>query len=332
MILIIFIEHIELTFLQIHFKEDLMNNHRQANILSHKIEQNNNFDNTYQEIINKIKNSISDKILQEELIKILDKVKSSEIGRFYIENNGFNGFWTEYMCSYPETKKLGFNVSDNENEKYLLEKLPIVIATQHRYQIFKSEIKKRLRDNIKIASLPCGLMNDILSLDFHEYKNFLIHGIDLDKSSLQQARAIALAKGLIYHCKFTEEDAWDINYKNEYDLLISHGLNIFVDSDEKKIEMYKKMHASLRENGELITSTTVPPPELNKDSCWDIDKINSKDQRFQSLFFKYFTNNYENNVRTPQQLCNILEKSGFSNFEIIPDVLGVFVTIIAKKC
>ncbi|WP_186647822.1 class I SAM-dependent methyltransferase [Fluviispira vulneris] len=309
-----------------------MNNHRQANILSHKIEQNNNFDNTYQEIINKIKNSISDKILQEELIKILDKVKSSEIGRFYIENNGFNGFWTEYMCSYPETKKLGFNVSDNENEKYLLEKLPIVIATQHRYQIFKSEIKKRLRDNIKIASLPCGLMNDILSLDFHEYKNFLIHGIDLDKSSLQQARAIALAKGLIYHCKFTEEDAWDINYKNEYDLLISHGLNIFVDSDEKKIEMYKKMHASLRENGELITSTTVPPPELNKDSCWDIDKINSKDQRFQSLFFKYFTNNYENNVRTPQQLCNILEKSGFSNFEIIPDVLGVFVTIIAKKC
>ncbi|BBH53059.1 class I SAM-dependent methyltransferase [Fluviispira sanaruensis] len=306
-----------------------MNNH---NILSHKNVQNDDFNNTYQELIKKIKNNNTDVILQDELIKILDRVKSSEMGRFLIENSGFNGFWTEYMCSYPETKKLGFNVSENKDENYLMENLPIAIATQSRYQIFKSEIKKRLKDNIKIASLPCGLMNDILSLNFHDYKNFMIHGIDLDTSSLQQARAISLTKGLTYHCKFTREDAWEINYKNEYDLFISNGLNIYVDNDEKQIEMYKKIHTSLKENGELLTSTTVPPPDINKDSCWDMNKINSASYRFQNLFFKHFTNYNENNLRTPDQLCKILEKSGFSNFKILPDVLGVFVTIVATKC
>ncbi|WP_186644134.1 class I SAM-dependent methyltransferase [Fluviispira vulneris] len=308
-----------------------MNIHEHYNILSHKNVQNDNFNNTYQELLKKIKNNNIDVILQDELIKILDKFKSSEMGRFLIENSGFNGFWTEYMCSYPETKGLGFNVSENKDENYLMENLPIAIATQSRYQIFKSEIQKRLKDNIKIASLPCGLMNDILSLNFQDYKNFMLHGIDLDSSSLQQARAISLTKGLTYHCKFTREDAWEINYKNEYDLFISNGLNIYVDNDEKQIEMYKKIHNSLKERGELITSTTVPPPDYNVDSTWKMDKINSEGIRLQTLFFKHFTNFNENTLRTPKQLCSILEKSGFSNFKILPDVLGVFVTIVATK-
>lgn len=303
-----------------------------SNLLSHKKIQNENFDKIHQELIKKIQQSNLDIIMQDELLKSLSKVTSTEMGKFLVENSGFNGFWTEYMCSYPETKKLGFNLSENIDENYIMENFPIAIATQSRYQIFKAEIKKRLKNNISIASLPCGLMNDILSQNFQDCKNFKLHGIDLDQSSIQQAKAISLTKGLTYHCKFTQEDAWEINYKNEYDMFISNGLNIYVDDDNKLIEMYKKIHTSLKNNGELITSTIVPSPDISKDSSWKMEKINPESYKLQKIVHEFFMNFSNNNLRTSNHLCKILEKSGFSNFEVIPDVLGIFVTVIAKKC
>lgn len=308
-----------------------MNNLHNSEILSHKISNSENFDKTYQEIFEKIKIQKLDKENEEILVDLLGKVKNSEMLKFLVEHSGFNGYWTEYMCSYPETKQNGFTVSECSYENYIMENFPIAIATQTRYQIFKNEIKKLLQDNISIASLPCGLMNDILSQNFSNIKNFKLHGIDLDQASLDQARAIALSKGLIYHSKFTKEDAWEINYQNEFDLFVCNGLNIYVNDDEKIVKMYEKVYKSLKENGIILTSTLVPPPSESPDSTWKMDKINPEALKIQVSFLNYFMKYNTSNFKTPLGFIKLLEKAGFKNFEILPDALGIFVTIRAQK-
>ncbi|KAB8037891.1 hypothetical protein GCL60_12005 [Silvanigrella paludirubra] len=55
-------------------------------------------------------------ILFEELIK-------SELGQFILEHKGFNAYWTEYVCSYPDYKKQGKKIPSNLFELFVLEKV-----------------------------------------------------------------------------------------------------------------------------------------------------------------------------------------------------------------
>nr|BFD31546.1 class I SAM-dependent methyltransferase [Pigmentibacter ruber] len=308
-----------------------MKNYEINNIVSHKIYQGENFEKTKIKIMQRIKEKKLDTTTEQELILLLEKMYSTEMGRFMIEHSGFNGYWTEYVCSYPDLKKQGFKLTENEFEKYLLENLPFYLATQSRFQIFKTEIKKRLRDNISIASLPCGLMTDILLQDFKGINNFQLHGIDLDQSALDQAKAIALSKGLIHHCTFTREDGRKIEHKNQFDLVTSNGFNIYVDDEDKNIAFYKKIYQALTDKGELITSTIVPPPTEDPYSSWELKKINLDALKIQAIVMNYFTEFNKNNFKSAEKLCIILKKAGFNEFQVIPDNLGIFPTIIAKK-
>ncbi len=54
-----------------------------------------------------------------------------------IERKGFNAYWTEYVCSYPDYKKQGKIIPTNLFELFVLEKSPLGRATQESYQIFR---------------------------------------------------------------------------------------------------------------------------------------------------------------------------------------------------
>lgn len=144
------------------------------------------------------------------------------------------------MCSYPMRKAREEKITENAFERQLLERLPLVLSTQERYQIFKKEAQSRFQNGVCFASLPCGLMSDLLSLDTHGADDFKFVGIDLDGTAIEQAKAIALVKGLHHSCAFYQMNAWDLDFHNEFDLLTSNGLNIYEEDDERVVDLYKK--------------------------------------------------------------------------------------------
>lgn len=204
-------------------------------------------------------------------------------------------------------------------------------STQERYQVFKAEIKKGLKNNIQIASLPCGLMNDVLSQNFEGIKNFKLIGIDLDEACLEQAKAIALSKGLVYNTEFTKQDAWSISYQNQFDIFISNGLNLYVDDDSKVTNLYERIYNSLKPNGVLLTSTLSPSPEMSNESDWILKNISDEGKKLNNFLSEYVITFSKNQFRSVKHICQILEKCGYRDFDVNLGTYGIFPAIIAKK-
>jgi hypothetical protein len=51
-------------------------------------------------------------------------------------------------------------------ERQLLDTFPTVLATQQRSRHFARVIQAHIRDNVRLASCPSGLMRDLLARDY----------------------------------------------------------------------------------------------------------------------------------------------------------------------
>lgn len=70
----------------------------------------------------------------------------------------------------------------------MLHTAPVVKATQERFKIFQKSIESNLKNDIKIASIPCGVMDDLLYLHYDKFWNIELFGIDIDDQSLVLAK------------------------------------------------------------------------------------------------------------------------------------------------
>jgi SAM-dependent methyltransferase len=267
----------------------------------------------------------------DEQLAALEGLMSFELGRFMLKNRGLNGFWTEYVCSYPARKARGETAGCGPVEVELLEAIPGYRATQERYAIFRSEIRKRLQGGEVCAALPCGLMTEFLLLPPELASRCRFVGMDLDPESLAQARAIALTQGLIHRTEFRVQDAWALPPVEEFDLISSNGLNIYVPEDEKVVEFYRGLHAVLKPGGVLITSTVSPSPDVDPDSTWKMGALDPKRLRRQVILFVDVMQAGFMHARSVTKTRKQLEALGFRHVEFIPDSQGLFPTVIATK-
>ena len=140
-------------------------------------------------------------------------------------------------------------------------------------------------------------MDDLLTIDYHQFSNIKLTGIDLDSQSLSLAQENAKA----HHIDFTEfkqENAWNLKDTSQFDILISNGLNIYEGNEEKLVQLYKNFHQALKSGGILITSFITPSPQQSKQSPWkNVD----------------------------------IKAAGFQVKEVIYDSQGLFPTLVATK-
>ena len=134
----------------------------------------------------------------ENQLELLDQLSQFDLGKFLIERAGLNGYWTHYIISHP-LKGRQSNPNQNHTpfhplEDFLLNRAPTCLATQQRFVIFKTLIQDHLQDGQSLASIPCGLMGDLLDLDFSNLSEFFLCGIDLDPETLSQAMSYAEEK------------------------------------------------------------------------------------------------------------------------------------------
>ena len=149
-----------------------------------------------------------------EVERTRQELANFELGRFLLSNLGLNGHWTSYVLMHPERGRLSNISSDGgpitELESRLLNRCPILLATQERFRIFRELTQPYLRSGMQLASLPSGVMDDLLTLDYSGLKGVELAAIDLDAASLREGEANYRRLQPPVKVVFEQRDAWSL--------------------------------------------------------------------------------------------------------------------------
>jgi hypothetical protein len=124
-----------------------MESMEQKRLISHVVSPEK-LESTNQKIIDKIKQQ-GDKPYTTVMdqLELLTQLNEFDFGRYLLQNQGINGYWTHYMLTHPWFgRKAGKNNRDEvltKLESFLLNRAPTTLATQQRFEIFLRENQKR---------------------------------------------------------------------------------------------------------------------------------------------------------------------------------------------
>lgn len=262
-----------------------------------------------------------------ELLRLRSALGQFELGRFLLDNLGLNGHWTSYVLLHPERGRLTNLSSDgtplSELEAWLLNRCPIILATQERFEIARTLTQQQLQAGMALASLPCGLMDDLLSLDYSDLEEVELTGIDLDPEALREAEDRCRALRPPVAAAFERRDAWQLDASDRWDLLTSNGLNIYVQDDDRCVELYRHVCQGLRANGIFLISFITPPQQWQPNQASDLE--------FQRLLFQRVIQARWNCLRDESQSRQQLQAAGFEVVEVHYDSQRMFPTAVARK-
>jgi len=258
----------------------------------------------------------------EETRELLKELATFDVGRFLLANRGLNGYWTSYLILHGAQKE---NLCPLE--KWILIQSPWITATRERFHIFQDQLRQRLSGGMAVASIPCGLLEDLLTLEASHREGVQLVGIDLDPQSLKfvEEALPALEKKNV---TLMERNAWNLGVQEAYDIITSNGLNIYEPDNEKVVKLYKQFYEALKPNGVLITSFLTPPPPHPESSWVNVNPADLKKQK--ALFLDIVQASFAS-FRTELETRQQLEAAGFKIQEVIYDAKRTFPTIVARK-
>src|SRR5262245_66313047 len=108
-----------------------------------------------------------------------------------------------------------------------------------------------------MASVPCGVMADLLTLKYPPGCSIHLAGFDLDDESSSLASKCAAQNGL--PVQLSREDAWKLSACGRFDVLASNGLNIYEPSDDRVTSLYAAFGSAMKPGGLLVTSFLTTP-------------------------------------------------------------------------
>lgn len=250
---------------------------------------------------------------------LVKQMSEFALGRFLLHHGGLNGYWTTFLIRGHEQNK-----EVHPLEQWFLHKAPAVLATRERFFIFQKILQGLLEDESTLASVPCGTMDDLLSLDIGGFKEISFVGIDLDPESLKYAQKESIKHHKESKITLFRQDAWKINFLNKFDVITSNGLNIYEKKEKRKKDLYKKFFKAIKPGGHLLTSFLTPPG-----SGW-VD-INQSDLILQQALFCDIIEAKWLSFETPESMIMILESVGFRIVDIFFDSKKIFPSIVARK-
>ena len=263
-----------------------------------------------------------------EQLDLLEQLADFPFGRFLMSNRGWNGYWTHQVVVYhPQVGRQ--SGADEVGRPYTaLERkvldFPLCRATQERFTHFRAALQKQVRTGVRMGSLPCGLMDDLLGLDFSGVSRYTLVGIDLDTDSLRQAALNAQMRGIFGHTEFLREDGWDRG-DDELDVLASSGLNIYEPNSGRIIDLYRAFRHRLAKGGLLVTSFLTPSADHDTSVC-------SPDElRLQRIVFDDIVGVRFTARRTSEETKSLLAQARFEVAEIIYDRARMFPTVVALR-
>lgn len=210
-------------------------------------------------------------------------------------------------------------------EDFILNRSLVTLASQKRFGLFQKITQQMLKEGMILASVPCGVMRDLLTLDFSKIANFRLIGVDLDPESLQHAAVLAKQMNLVEKVAFLKENAWELNIREEWDLITSSGLNVYEPDKTKVLQLYRKFFEALKPGGILITAILTDPSE------WNMNKIPPEDLYLEKVLYGDILDLKWRNYRKHAEIEQELQAAGFTKVDIFYDEYRVFPTVVARK-
>ncbi len=275
----------------------------------------------------------SSSMTYEEVCDILEDVASFPFGRYILLAGGSNGMWTDYLISPQEylTAKNPTGLNLSVIERFFLFSSPTVLAQRELHATSRQIAQSLIGEGKTFASIPCGLMRDLLSLDYSGTKNMSLVGIDIDPESIERSKGLA-SDMQIDHVTYLQRDAWNLQEKNAFDFISCIGLNEYENDRERVVDLYRNFYDALKPGGVLFTGVLTWPPYIDpKKSDWNLSLIPKYDLRLEAGIHKDILNIQWLNFRTLAEIKEDFIKAGFKNVEIKPDARCVFPAIIATK-
>ena len=260
-------------------------------------------------------------------LELLNELSQFDFGRFLLQNQGVNGYWTHYMLTHPWSP----DKTLTRLEDFLLNRSPTLLATQQRFKIFLKENQTQVKPGAHLACIPSGMMGELLYLDYNNTSHIDLTGIDYDKDALEHGSKLASARNITSNINLIQRDAWNLNIENAFDLISSNGLNVY-EPDDKKVEtLYQHFYNALKPGGKLVTSFLTYPPGLTDQCEWNMARINKDDLLIQKVIFVDIMQAKFQCYRTSSQTKAQLKSAGFTDIQLIADDSNIFPTVTAYK-
>ena len=111
------------------------------------------------------------------------ELASFPLGRFAIVNDGGNGYWTNFLANgeYKTIQSRQLNESEEFFYGWFAE------ARQEQENLLGEIIKPLIKPGASMASVPCGLISEIL-LATDKFENVKLYAIDIDKTNFDLIR------------------------------------------------------------------------------------------------------------------------------------------------
>src|SRR3990167_1577482 len=307
----------------------------QQRLISHRISPEA-LDITLQKISERIKRQGDQPhFAVSQQLELLNQLSQFDFGRYLLQNQGINGYWTHYMLTHPwfgrKTGKNNRGESLTALESFMLDRAPTMLATQQRFEIFLKENQKQVKNTAKLACIPCGMMGELVYLHFKDIKSIYLVGIDYDANALKDAEILAAQQGVLPWVTFIQQDAWHLNFQDEFDLISSNGLNIYEPYDEKVTELYRQFYKALKHGGKLVASFLTYPPTLTNQCEWNMSAINQADLLLQKIIFVDIIGAKWQCFRSSEQTRTQLASVGYHAIQFIYDEAKMFPTVVAFK-
>jgi SAM-dependent methyltransferase len=262
-------------------------------------------------------------------LALLEELCSFPLGRHIFYTKGANGYWTDYLVYAPLFEK-ALKKEANSIETFLKYRSPHVCAQRELFQTFVKTTNKLLKDDMVIASVPCGMMRDLFSLDLSMVEDVHLVGIDIDAEVLQNVQEKATQKN-INAVSLYQKDAWNLDMPEAFDLINSIGLNVYEQDHVQVINLYKQLHKSLKSGGVLFTGVLTYPPTHTKKGDWILSGMSQEDILLEKILHKDILDINWQNFRHLDEIINDFKEAGFSEVTVVLDKHRVFPGVIAKK-
>lgn len=197
-----------------------------------------------------------------------------------------------------------------------------------RFHNFQDAMHKLIREgqigsDSYIASIPCGLMREVLTLNFEGTRPHIV-GIDKDPQSLLASKKLA-AEMAISHVDFYRKDALFLGPIRSVDVLISNGLAVYLD-DHELLELFQQFQGSMSSGGYFITNHMTPESE------WNREHATAEDLKFQHDFLRNIVRGrWLQHLRPISQVVEMLEQAGFDVLDVREGNTGIFPVYITRR-
>lgn len=263
---------------------------------------------------------------EQELLTALGEF---DLGRFLLVNGGLSGYWTSYVFTHDGS------TADHDLERWLLRNSTLA-GIRARFQRLVALVAGRLRPGLRVASVPCGMMDDLLGQPRDLLDGVSMVGADIDEESLRLAGERAAQRELSDRVELRQADAWDLDLGKPVDLLLSNGLNLYEPDRDRLVALYREFGRNLAPGGELLVSYIPPLPPLPASGpvgarIWASLAMSAEDvRRDRAIFGDLLAPTYLN-ITPTDELAAQLREAGLSLREVHFSDYGVLPIAVAAR-